>query len=101
MTVLGGIDQPSGAREGVIEPDIAHLLGSTGGGEDAGDGAGDTVETGHDEEGGDLVVEELAGGDGEVVNESEWVDTVYRREEDLTFDQVTVMLHELHHHVSP
>ena len=99
MSVLGGIDQPGSPRQGVVEPEVAHLLRGAGRGEAARDGAGDAVQAGHDEEGGDVVVEHLAGGDGEVMNQTEGVDTVHRREEDLTSSQVTVMLHELHHHV--
>ena len=99
MAVLGGIDQPGGAGQSLVEPEVAHLLRGAGRGEAARNGAGDAVEASHDEEGGKVVVEKLAGGDGEVMNETKGVDTVHRREEDLPSDQVTVMFEELHHHV--
>ena len=99
MSVLGGIDQPGSPGQGVVEPEVAHLLRGAGRSEAARYGSRDTVQASHDEEGGKVVVEKLARGDGEVMNETEGVDTVHRREEDLTSGQVTVMLHELHHHV--
>ena len=99
MSVLGGIDQPGGAWQGVVEPEVAHLLRSTGWSEAARYGAGHAVQPRHDEERGDVVVEKLARSDGKVMNQTEGVNTVHRREEDLTSGQVTVMLHELDHHV--
>ena len=81
-------------------PEVAHFLGCAGRSEAARYGAGDTVQARHDQEGGDVVVEGLARSDGEVVDQTEGVNTVDRREQDLTLHQVAVMLHELHHHVS-
>ena len=72
-------------------PQIAHLLRSTGRSEAAGYGSGDAVQTRHEEEGGKVVVERLTRSYGEVMNETEGVDTVHRREEDLAFGQVAVM----------
>ena len=37
----------------------------------------------------------LAWGNGKVVNQAEWIDPIHRREQDLGFDCVTIMLEKL------
>ena len=99
MPVLGGVHQPHSPGQRVVEPQVAHLFRGAGGSEAARYGARHAVQASHEEEGGNVVVEELTWRDGEVMNQTEGVDPVHRRKEDLASDQVTVMLHELHHHM--
>ena len=37
---------------------------------------------------------------GKIVNQAEWINSINRREENLSSDQVTVLLQELHHNMS-